>query len=73
MHLMELLGDIGHVECHFSTFGHSVSVKARPLFMPNMPYTEKSFRTQSIILLDDEAQVEAHFGPFGDRANLDTR
>jgi hypothetical protein len=24
-------------------------------------------------LLGDEAQVEAHFGPFGDSANLDTR
>jgi hypothetical protein len=24
-------------------------------------------------LLDDEAQVEAHFGPFGDVANLDAR
>ena len=24
-------------------------------------------------LLDDEAQVEAHFGPFGDGANLDAR
>jgi hypothetical protein len=73
MHLMEILGDIGHVECRFSTLGHSVSVEARPLFTPNMPYTEKSFRKHSIVLLGDEAQVEAHFGPFGDRANLDTR
>ena len=24
-----------------------------------------------MVLLDDEAQVEAHFGPFGDSANLD--
>jgi hypothetical protein len=24
-------------------------------------------------LLGDEAQVEAHFGPFGDSANLDAR
>jgi hypothetical protein len=24
-------------------------------------------------LLDDEAQVEAHFGPFGDSSNLDER
>jgi hypothetical protein len=54
-------------------FGHSVSVEARPLFTPNMPYTEKSFRTHPIVLLGDEAQVEAHFDPFGDRANLDTR
>ena len=25
------------------------------------------------VLLGDEAQVEAHFGPFGDSANLDAR
>jgi hypothetical protein len=73
MHLMELLGDIGRVECRFSTLGHSVSVEARPLFTPNMPYTEKSFRKLPIVLLGDEAQVESHFGPFADRANLDTR
>jgi hypothetical protein len=27
----------------------------------------------SMILLDDEAQVEARFSPFGDSANLDAR
>jgi hypothetical protein len=26
-----------------------------------------------MILLGDEAQVEAHFGPFGDSANLDAK
>jgi hypothetical protein len=26
MHLMELLGDVGHVESHFGPFGDSVSV-----------------------------------------------
>ena len=26
-----------------------------------------------MVLLGDEAQVEAHFGPFGDSANLDVR
>ena len=26
-----------------------------------------------MVLLGDEAQVEAHFSPFGDRANLDAR
>jgi hypothetical protein len=26
-----------------------------------------------MVLLGDEAQVEAHFGPFGDSANLDAR
>ena len=27
----------------------------------------------SMVLLGDEAQGEAHFGPFGDSANLDSR
>jgi hypothetical protein len=26
-----------------------------------------------MVLLDDRAQVKAHFGPFGDSANLDRR
>jgi hypothetical protein len=26
-----------------------------------------------MVLLGDEAQVDAHFGPFGDSTNLDTR
>jgi hypothetical protein len=26
-----------------------------------------------VVLLGDEAQLKAHFGPFGDSANLDTR
>jgi hypothetical protein len=29
MHPMELLGDMGHVECHFFSFGDSISVGAR--------------------------------------------
>jgi hypothetical protein len=29
MNLMELLGDVGHVESHFGPFGDSVSVGAR--------------------------------------------
>jgi hypothetical protein len=29
MNPMELLGDVGHVEYHFSLFGDSVSVGAR--------------------------------------------
>jgi hypothetical protein len=38
-----------------------------------MPYTKKSFWMHLMVLLGDEAQVEARFGLFGDRANLDTR
>jgi hypothetical protein len=33
----------------------------------------KSFWTPAMVLLGDEAQVEARFSPFGDSANLDAR
>jgi hypothetical protein len=39
----------------------------------NVPQTKKLFRTHPMELLDDEAQVEARFGPFGDSAHLDGR
>jgi hypothetical protein len=41
--------------------------------VPNIPFALKLFWTHPIILLGDEVQVEAHFGPFRDSANLDTR
>ena len=34
---------------------------------------QKSFWTLQMVLLGDEAQVEACLGPFGDSANLDSR
>ena len=42
-------------------------------YAPDVPFAEKSFWTQSMILLGDEAQVEARFYPFGDSGNLDVR
>jgi hypothetical protein len=50
-----------------------VSVQDRAWFAPNVPYAQKSFWIHPILLLGDEAQVEACFGPFGDSANLDAR
>jgi hypothetical protein len=34
---------------------------------------EKSFWTQPMVLLGDEAKVKARFSLFGDNANFDTR
>ena len=34
---------------------------------------QKSFWTHQMVLLGDEAQLEAHLGPFGDSANLHSR
>ena len=39
--------------------------------MPNVPSAQKLFWTHPMVLLRDEAQVEAHFCPLGDSANLD--
>jgi hypothetical protein len=39
--------------------------------VPNVPLTQKSFCTHSMVLIGDEAQVK--LGPFRDSANLDAR
>jgi hypothetical protein len=44
---MELLGDVGHVESHFSLSGDSGSIG------------ERSFWMHVMVLLGNEAQVEA--------------
>jgi galactitol-specific phosphotransferase system IIC component len=39
----------------------------------NVPQAKKLFSMHPMEFLDDEAQVEARFGLFGDSANLDAR
>jgi hypothetical protein len=68
---MELLGDVGHVECRFGAFGDSVSVGA--WFAANVPLAQNSFWTHLMVLLGDEAQVDARFIPFRDSGNLEAR
>jgi hypothetical protein len=41
--------------------------------VPNVPHAQKSFWTHTMVLLGDEAQVEAQFSPFEDSANLDAK
>jgi hypothetical protein len=48
-----------------------LSVKIRARFAPNVPEAQKSFWTNLMVLLGDEAQVEDRFGPFGGSANLE--
>ena len=50
-----------------------VSVQTGARFAPNVLQAQKSFWTQPMVLLGDQANVEAHFDPFGDSANLDSR
>ena len=43
---MDLLGDVGHVESHLSTFGYNVSVDAIKVlgFASNVPKAQNRFR-----------------------------
>jgi hypothetical protein len=41
--------------------------------VPTVPSDQKLFWTHPMVLQGDEAQVKAHFGLFGDSANLNTR
>ena len=59
---MELLGDVGHVESHFDPFGDGVSVlQDRCKVCAKHTMAQKSFWTHQMVLLGDEAQVEARF------------
>ena len=71
---MELLGDVGHVESrsvHLEML--LVLVQDRCKVWRNVPLAQISFWTHPMVLLGDEAQLEACFSPFGDSANLDAR
>jgi hypothetical protein len=48
-------------------------VQDRCIGSTNVPHAKKLFWMHPMELQDDEAQVEACFGPFEDSANLDAR
>ena len=50
-----------------------VSVQDRCTICAKHTMAQKSFWTHPMVLLGDEAQVEARLGPFGDSANHDSR
>ena len=49
-----------------------VSLQDRCKVCAKHTMAQKSFWMHQMVLLGDEAQVEACFGPFGDSANLDS-
>jgi hypothetical protein len=60
------------VQSYFGPFGNSVrSGNIGAWFALNAPLARKSFQTHSMVLLGDEAQVEARFTSFVDSADLD--
>ena len=71
---MECLGDVGHME------SGSVRLEMELVLMEDRCTVCAKRTTGSdivfnalMVLLGDEAQVEAPFSPFGDSANLDAR
>ena len=57
------------VSIHLDTL--LVSLQDRCKVCAKHTMAQKSIWTHQMVLLGDEAQVDAHFGPFGDIANLD--
>ena len=68
MHMMELLGDVGHVESDFIPFEDSVRCRCKmgAWFALDVPEPYKSFWTHPMELLDDVGHVKSPFGLFGD-------
>jgi hypothetical protein len=50
-----------------------VSLITKTKFGLSVPQAQKSSWTHLMAPLDNESQVEARFGPFGESANLDAR
>ena len=71
---MELLGDVGHVESHFGLLGDNVGVGASRCTVCAKRNTGLEIILDiMMVLLRDEAQVDACFVLFGDSAKLDAR
>ena len=70
---MEVLGDTGHVESRFCPFRDGVCVGAGQVHGLRQTYhrLRKLFWMLPMVLLCDEAQVIACFGPLGDIADAD--
>ena len=74
MHPVELLGDVGLVKLVSVRLDIVlVSVQDRCTVCAKCTIGLDIIFNALMVLLGDEAQVEAHFSPYGDSANLDTR
>ena len=72
---MELLGDVGHVESRSVRLEMVlVLVKDRcTVWRQTYHRLIYLFRTHLMVQLGDDAQLDAHFGPFGHSANIHAR
>ena len=71
---MELLGHVGHVESRFGLLGDNVGIGAsRCMVCAKCTTGSEIILDIMMVLLRDEAQVDACFVLFGDSAKLDAR
>ena len=71
---MELLGDVGHVESRSVRLEMAlVLVQDRCMVCATRTIGSKTVLYAPVVLLGDEAQVQARFGLFRDSTSLDTR
>ena len=71
---MELLGDTGHVESCFGSFGDGVSVGARKVHDLCQTYHGSEIILDALEeLLGDVGHVESCFDPFGDGVSVGAR
>ena len=74
MRPIELLGDVGHVKSCFGLLGDNVGVGAsRCTVCAKRTTGSKIILDIMVVLLRDEAQVDACFVLFGDSAKFDAR
>ena len=74
MRPIELLGDVGHVKSRFGLLGDNVGVGASRFTVCAKRTTgSKIILDIMVVLLRDEAQVDACFVLFGDSAKFDAR
>jgi hypothetical protein len=70
---VELLGDVGHVNLISVYLEILVSVHHRCMICTKHTIVSKSFSTHPIVLLGDEAHVEACFSLFEDSVSVSAR
>jgi nucleoside-triphosphatase THEP1 len=62
---MELLGDVGRLEPHFSSFGYGVSA-----VQDRCTVCSQLTTGSEIIVVHEVGHMESNFGPFGDDVSV---
>ena len=70
---MELLDNVSHMDSLFGLFGDSVCFYVTLVHGFHQMNSRLRNQTHPMVLLGEEAQIEAQFSSFRDSANLDAR